>query len=102
MWFWPTVFATEAAFDPRVGGVYAIRKHGAARRSEHGRLRSRRRGHVPGRLVITWRWDGEDDESTVHLGRRSRPRADRTRPHPRRPDVGRGRRQPHRGPDRLP
>jgi uncharacterized protein YndB with AHSA1/START domain len=62
-WFWPARFATEAEIDLRVGGRYRIDGPGA------GMAVSGEYVHVepPARLVFTWRWDGDLDETLVSV-----------------------------------
>jgi uncharacterized protein YndB with AHSA1/START domain len=60
-WFWPERFATVAEVDLRVGGRYRIDGPGVgmAVAGEYVAV------EPPSRLVFTWRWDGEADETTV-------------------------------------
>ena len=62
-WFWPARFATTAEVDLRVGGRYRIASAAA------GMAVSGHYLHVepPARLVFTWRWDGDADESLVTI-----------------------------------
>jgi uncharacterized protein YndB with AHSA1/START domain len=64
-WFWPPRFAAEAAFDPRVGGAYTVRSIGLPDGQNMGVTGRVVEAGPPDRLVVTWRWDDEDDESTV-------------------------------------
>lgn len=60
-WLWPERFATTAELDLRVGGRYRIEGPGAgmAVAGEYVAV------EAPRRLVFTWRWDGEPDETLV-------------------------------------
>jgi uncharacterized protein YndB with AHSA1/START domain len=60
-WFWPDRFATTVEVDLRVGGRYRIDGPGAgmAVTGEYVAV------DEPARLVSTWRWDGEPDETLV-------------------------------------
>jgi uncharacterized protein YndB with AHSA1/START domain len=60
-WFWPERFGTKAEVDLRVGGRYRIDGPGAgmAAAGEYVAV------DAPTRLVFTWRWDGEPDETLV-------------------------------------
>lgn len=60
-WLWPERFATTAEVDLRVGGRYRIEGPGAgmAVAGEYVAV------EAPRRLVFTWRWDGEPDETLV-------------------------------------
>jgi len=62
-WFWPERFATTAETDVRVGGRYRIDGPGAdmAVSGEYVAV------EPPSRLVFTWRWDGEAEETLVTL-----------------------------------
>jgi uncharacterized protein YndB with AHSA1/START domain len=64
-WFWPHRFATTVEADLRVGGRYRIDGPGAgmAVGGEYVSV------EPPSRLVFTWRWDGEVEETlmTLHL-----------------------------------
>lgn len=62
-WFWPQRFATTAETDLRVGGRYRIDGPGAGM-AVGGKYVS---VEPPSRLVFTWRWDGEVDETLVTL-----------------------------------
>jgi uncharacterized protein YndB with AHSA1/START domain len=60
-WFWPRRFAPTAEVDLRVGGRYRIAGPGVglAVAGEYVTV------EPPQRLVFTWRWDGEPDETLV-------------------------------------
>jgi uncharacterized protein YndB with AHSA1/START domain len=60
-WFWPERLAPTAAVDLRVGGRYRIDgpAGGMAVAGEYVAV------EPPRRLVFTWRWDGEPDETLV-------------------------------------
>ena len=60
-WMWPGSFKTTATVDLRVGGRYRIESipMGMAVEGEFVVL------EPTTRLVQTWRWDGEDDDTLV-------------------------------------
>ena len=60
-WLWPERFATTAEVDLRVGGRYRIEGPGAgmAVSGEYVAV------EPPRRLVFTWRWEGEPEETLV-------------------------------------
>lgn len=60
-WFWPERFATTAEVDLRVGGRYRIDGPGAGM-SVAGEYVA---VEPPRRLVFTWRWAGEPEETLV-------------------------------------
>lgn len=60
-WFWPPSFAAEASMDLRLGGVWHIRS-ATAGIGVGGEVAA---VEAPERLVLTWRWDGDDDETRV-------------------------------------
>ncbi len=65
-WFWPKHFHTTVAMDPRPGGTYRIAAPsapggGIAVTGEYAVVQP------PNRLVFTWRWDGQDDETLVTI-----------------------------------
>lgn len=61
LWMWPGSFATTATVDLRVGGRYRIESlpMSMAVEGEFVAL------EPISRVVQTWRWDGEDDETLV-------------------------------------
>ncbi len=62
-WFWPEQLATKVTADVRVGGEYRIESL-VADMAISGRYLE----VVPTRrIVMSWRWDGEDDESVVTI-----------------------------------
>ncbi|HEY1488758.1 MAG TPA: SRPBCC family protein, partial [Micromonosporaceae bacterium] len=62
-WFWPGSFDTQVTADVRVGGAYRISST-AADMAVSGHYRELA---PPTRLVMTWRWDGDDRESLVTI-----------------------------------
>jgi uncharacterized protein YndB with AHSA1/START domain len=62
-WFWPQRYATTVEADLRVGGRYRIDGPGAgmAVGGEYVSV------EPPSRLIFTWRWDGEAEETLVTL-----------------------------------
>lgn len=62
-WFWPSRFETSVDIDLRVGGRFRIASVTAelAVGGEYVEV------DAPGRLVHTWRWDGDDEETLVTL-----------------------------------
>jgi uncharacterized protein YndB with AHSA1/START domain len=62
-WFWPQRFAPTAEVDLRVGGRYRIDGPavGMAISGEYVTV------EPPHKLVFTWRWDGEPDETLVTI-----------------------------------
>jgi uncharacterized protein YndB with AHSA1/START domain len=62
-WFWPARFQTAVEADAREGGRYRIASPVAdiAVAGEYTAV------EPPGSLGFTWRWDGEDRESTVRI-----------------------------------
>jgi uncharacterized protein YndB with AHSA1/START domain len=62
-WLWPRRFATRAEVDLRVGGGYRFdgTASGMAVTGEYVAV------DAPRRLVFTWRWDGETDETLVTI-----------------------------------
>ena len=63
-WFWPPRFATTAALDPVVGGGLRIRSEPMAM-GVSGEVVELVDGE---RLLVTWRWDGEEGETLVAIG----------------------------------
>lgn len=62
-WFWPPRFATTVELDLRVGGAFRIASEAAGMAVSGTYLEV----EAPDRLVHTWRWDGEDEETLVTL-----------------------------------
>ncbi len=62
-WYWPPRFATTVETDLRVGGRYRIDGPGAAM-AVTGEYVS---VDPPSRLMFTWRWDGDVEETLVTL-----------------------------------
>jgi uncharacterized protein YndB with AHSA1/START domain len=62
-WFWPPRFETTVAIDLRVGGEFRI----ASEVAELAVSGTYVEIETPGRLVHTWRWDGEDEETLVTM-----------------------------------
>ncbi len=60
-WFWPPRFATTATMDAREGGAWSIRSAPTAMGASGTVLRA----VEPERLELTWRWDGEAEETRV-------------------------------------
>lgn len=62
-WLWPERFATKAEVDLRVGGRYRFdgTASGMAVTGEYVAI------DAPHRIVFTWRWDGEPDETLVTI-----------------------------------
>jgi uncharacterized protein YndB with AHSA1/START domain len=62
-WFWPAASHTTASLDPRKGGRYRIEasNRNMAVSGEY------REVSPPHKLVFTWQWDGEDDQSLVTI-----------------------------------
>jgi uncharacterized protein YndB with AHSA1/START domain len=58
-WFWPERFATKVETDPQADGAYRIAGTDMA---VGGRYRT---VDPPHRLVFTWQWDGDPDETLV-------------------------------------
>jgi len=60
-WFWPQGFETVVSIDPRVGGEYRVSS------APMGMAVSGTFTAVdePSTLAFTWRWDGEDVETSV-------------------------------------
>ncbi len=69
-WFWPASLAAKVSADPRPEGDYRIE---AASMAVGGAYRE---VTPPRRLVFSWRWDGEGDESLVTID--LAPRGDET------------------------
>ena len=62
-WFWPPRLAPKVSTDLRVGGSFRIdaTQGGFAASGIYEEVTP------PTRLVMTWRWDGEDTESVVTI-----------------------------------
>ena len=60
-WFWPERFDTKAHTDPRPGGSYRIEGGGMAVHGTYVAV------EAPTRLVFTWRWDGDQEETLVTI-----------------------------------
>lgn len=62
-WFWPPRFQTTVEIDLRVGGSFRVASEsaGMAVTGEYSEVRA------PERLVHTWRWEGDDDETLVTM-----------------------------------
>lgn len=60
-WFWPPRFATTATMDAREGGAWSIRSAPTAMGASGTVVRA----VEPERLELTWRWDGEAEETRV-------------------------------------
>jgi len=60
-WFWPEAFNTTVSLDPRAGGRYRIQATGR----QMGISGEYHEVTPPHRLVFTWQWDGEDEQSLV-------------------------------------
>jgi uncharacterized protein YndB with AHSA1/START domain len=60
-WFWPARLSPAVTADVRPGGRYRIEATGMAVSGEYREVTE------PTRLVFTWRWDGEADESLVTI-----------------------------------
>jgi uncharacterized protein YndB with AHSA1/START domain len=62
-WFWPARLRTTVSADVRVGGAFRIESV-IGEMAISGQYRE---VAAPHRLVMTWRWDGEDTESLVTI-----------------------------------
>lgn len=62
-WFWPPRFETTVAIDLRVGGEFRIASEVAELAVSGTYLEI----DGPRRLVHTWRWDGDDEETLVTM-----------------------------------
>ncbi|MFF1632826.1 SRPBCC domain-containing protein [Leifsonia sp. NPDC058248] len=60
-WFWPPRFQSTAELDARVGGSWRLVSEVAGM----GLSGVFAAVDEPERLVFTWRWDGEDEETLV-------------------------------------
>jgi uncharacterized protein YndB with AHSA1/START domain len=61
-WFWPAHFATTVRIDARPGGD--LRIAAANGLAVAGRFRE---VDAPRRLVLTWRWEGDDEQTLVTI-----------------------------------
>ena len=62
-WFWPPRFETTADIDLRVGGSFRI----ASTVGDLAVTGEYREIAAPGRLVHTWKWDGDDEVTLVTM-----------------------------------
>lgn len=62
-WFWPPRFETTVDIDLRVGGAFRI----ASEVADLAVSGTYVEVEAPGRLVHTWRWDGEVEETLVTM-----------------------------------
>ena len=60
-WMWPASWGTTCEVDLRVGGRYRIAAPAMAVGGEYVAI------DAPQRLVQTWQWDGEDEETLVTI-----------------------------------
>lgn len=60
-WFWPPRFQTVATVDATAGSAWSIRSAPTAMGASGVVVEA----DEPSRIVLTWRWDGEDDETRV-------------------------------------
>jgi uncharacterized protein YndB with AHSA1/START domain len=60
-WFWPARLDAKVTVDLRQGGSYRIEAADMAVSGEYQEIA------MPRRLVFTWRWDGEAEESLVTI-----------------------------------
>lgn len=60
-WLWPERFATRVELEPRAGAPYRVWSEEVGMGVSGVVVVA----EVPSRLVLTWRWDGEDDETRV-------------------------------------
>lgn len=60
-WFWPSRLGAKVSVDLCEGGSYRIEAADMAVSGEYREISE------PTRLVFTWRWDGEADESPVTI-----------------------------------
>ncbi|KRC47317.1 hypothetical protein ASE16_18585 [Leifsonia sp. Root227] len=63
-WFWPPRFQTVATVDATAGSAWSIRSAPTAMGASGVVVEA----DEPSRIVLTWRWDGEDDETRVTVG----------------------------------
>jgi uncharacterized protein YndB with AHSA1/START domain len=64
-WWWPPRFKTAVEIQLQVGGVYRIRSRGLGAENEIEVFGEYRSVDPPERLEYTWRWAGEQHETTV-------------------------------------
>ena len=62
-WFWPQQFAMSVDTDARVDGRYRLAGHGPGMAVDGEYLVI----EPPSRLVFTWRWEGEPEQTLVTL-----------------------------------
>ncbi|MEO8529258.1 MAG: SRPBCC domain-containing protein [Pseudolysinimonas sp.] len=62
-WFWPARFQTTVSIDLQVGGSFRIASEPAGLAVSGNYVEI----DEPARLVHTWRWDGEDEETLVTM-----------------------------------
>lgn len=60
-WFWPPRLNARVTADPRPGGEYRVEGTGMAVGGRYIEV------DEPRRLVFTWQWDGDDNESAVTI-----------------------------------
>lgn len=60
-WLWPATWGATCEVDLRVGGRYRVAAEAMAVGGEFVAL------DAPHRLVQTWQWDGDDDETLVTI-----------------------------------
>ncbi len=58
-WFWPEAWDATTEIDLRIGGRFHITSTRVSLSGEYVAIEPNRR------LVTTWRWDGDDDETLV-------------------------------------
>jgi uncharacterized protein YndB with AHSA1/START domain len=62
-WYWPRQLGPSVTADPRPGGRYRI----SAASPQMAVVGEYLQVVAPHRLVLSWRWDGEDEVSTVTI-----------------------------------
>jgi uncharacterized protein YndB with AHSA1/START domain len=65
-WFWPASFATQVTAEVRVGGSFELRAQGAPL-DGFGVGGTYLVVEPPARLDFSWRWHGEDEETSVEI-----------------------------------